>query len=198
MNARDADYCSTREASESLGISLRTVQLWVESGALQAWKTPGGHRRVSRASVRLMLQERRRVALSVSESSATVLDILIVDGGVEIVRYCHQNLPAMGIPFSIRHLGSLTDAQRYMNDADVFIVAQQGLSVDDVANLQRFCEARKDFNLALIVVVDVQMLLGKEMQEICNGVTVYAHPPPLHLIRSRIQHLANSILDASN
>lgn len=42
---------STREASEILGVSLRTVQLWVDSGILEAWKTAGGHRRISRASV---------------------------------------------------------------------------------------------------------------------------------------------------
>ena len=43
--------CTTREAAELLGVSLRTVQLWVDSGALQAWKTAGGHRRVSRQSI---------------------------------------------------------------------------------------------------------------------------------------------------
>jgi len=43
--------CTTREAAELLGVSLRTVQLWVDSGVLQAWKTAGGHRRVSRQSI---------------------------------------------------------------------------------------------------------------------------------------------------
>lgn len=47
---------STREASEILGVSLRTVQLWVDSGVLEAWKTAGGHRRVSRASVEALLR----------------------------------------------------------------------------------------------------------------------------------------------
>ena len=43
----DQPHCTTREAAERLGVSLRTVQLWVESGRLPAWKTQGGHRRVS-------------------------------------------------------------------------------------------------------------------------------------------------------
>lgn len=47
---------STREASEILGVSLRTVQLWVDGGILEAWKTAGGHRRVSRASVEALLK----------------------------------------------------------------------------------------------------------------------------------------------
>ena len=48
-------FCTTREAAEILGVSLRTAQLWVESGLLEAWKTSGGHRRISRESVERLL-----------------------------------------------------------------------------------------------------------------------------------------------
>lgn len=52
------EICSTREASEALGVSQRTVQLWVESGVLNAWKSPGGHRKITIASVNKILQGR--------------------------------------------------------------------------------------------------------------------------------------------
>ena len=42
---------TTREAATWLGVTVRTVQLMVDRGDLQAWKTPGGHRRIDRASV---------------------------------------------------------------------------------------------------------------------------------------------------
>jgi excisionase family DNA binding protein len=48
-------YCTTREAAAILGVSLRTAQLWVENGTLEAWKTDGGHRRISRTSVKRLL-----------------------------------------------------------------------------------------------------------------------------------------------
>ena len=48
-------FCTTREAAEMLGVSLRTAQLWSESGLLEAWKTSGGHRRISRQSVDRLL-----------------------------------------------------------------------------------------------------------------------------------------------
>ena len=51
---------TTRQAAQMLGVALRTVQLWVEAGALQAWKTPGGHRRIALSSVEKMLAERAR------------------------------------------------------------------------------------------------------------------------------------------
>lgn len=43
-----------------LGVSLRTAQLWVESGLLEAWKTQGGHRRISRDSVERLLMSSTR------------------------------------------------------------------------------------------------------------------------------------------
>lgn len=54
--------CSTREASRLLGISVRTTQLWVEEGHLQAWKTPGGHRRILLDSVESLMREHRCAA----------------------------------------------------------------------------------------------------------------------------------------
>ncbi|MDX9995123.1 MAG: response regulator [Rhodocyclaceae bacterium] len=48
-------FCTTREAAQILGVSLRTAQLWSESGLLEAWKTTGGHRRISRQSVERLL-----------------------------------------------------------------------------------------------------------------------------------------------
>lgn len=41
-----ARMLTTREAASRLGVSLRTVQLWVEADILPAARTPGGHRRI--------------------------------------------------------------------------------------------------------------------------------------------------------
>ncbi|MDP3540425.1 MAG: response regulator [Azonexus sp.] len=49
-------FLTTREAAKALGISLRTAQLWVENGQLEAWKTEGGHRRITRGSVQRLLR----------------------------------------------------------------------------------------------------------------------------------------------
>lgn len=50
-------FCTTREAASLLGVSVGTVQLWVESEVLDAWKTSGGHRRVMRDSVDRLLRK---------------------------------------------------------------------------------------------------------------------------------------------
>lgn len=45
------DHVSTVEAGKILGLAVRSVQLMVDRGELNAWKTPGGHRRITRQSV---------------------------------------------------------------------------------------------------------------------------------------------------
>lgn len=65
MNKDDAgkalasDDCTTIEVARHLGLAVRSVQLMVDRGELQAWKTPGGHRRISRASVDRWLAARQ-------------------------------------------------------------------------------------------------------------------------------------------
>jgi len=51
------DY-STLEVAKLFGLAVRSVQLMVDRGELDAWKTPGGHRRIARASVEAWLARR--------------------------------------------------------------------------------------------------------------------------------------------
>jgi excisionase family DNA binding protein len=54
----DDPILTTSEAAQLLGVAVSTVQLWMESGALPAWKTPGGHRRVRLSTVLALRQQR--------------------------------------------------------------------------------------------------------------------------------------------
>lgn len=57
--ANDSPDCSTMEVARMLGLAVRSVQLMVDRGDLVAWKTPGGHRRISRISVEAWTAQRR-------------------------------------------------------------------------------------------------------------------------------------------
>lgn len=79
-------FCTTREAASILGISLRTAQLWVENGLLEAWKTEGGHRRISRKSIEKLLVRPPSQEISSAPAAATAtrppgspLSILVVE-----------------------------------------------------------------------------------------------------------------------
>ena len=92
----DTEYLSTRQAALRLGVSLGTVQNMVESGALEAWKTAGGHRRIPATSVDALLARRRNLTPSALESGGQ-LDILIADlmmpgmDGFEMIRRLRAN-----------------------------------------------------------------------------------------------------------
>lgn len=58
--AADDEPLTTQEVARRLGLAVRSVQLMVDRGELQAWRTPGGHRRILRGSVEAWLRDRGR------------------------------------------------------------------------------------------------------------------------------------------
>jgi excisionase family DNA binding protein len=63
---------TTLEVAKMLGMGVRSVQLMVDRGELEAWKTPGGHRRISPASVHRWLSGRGQEAPAVAPPVRTV------------------------------------------------------------------------------------------------------------------------------
>jgi excisionase family DNA binding protein len=54
----DDPVLTTAAAARLLGVAVSTTQLWLESGALPSWKTPGGHRRVRLSAVTRLLADK--------------------------------------------------------------------------------------------------------------------------------------------
>ena len=83
----ESDLCTTREAAQRLGVSLRTVQLWVESGVLRAWKTAGGHRRILVASVDEILKQRRTALGDASApAAASPFTLVVVEDDPDLLK----------------------------------------------------------------------------------------------------------------
>lgn len=70
------EYLTSRQAATLLRVSLRTVQLWVEKGVLDAWKTPGGHRRIPLQSVEELIEQKERELSGVAEKRILVVEDL--------------------------------------------------------------------------------------------------------------------------
>ncbi|MCY0388518.1 excisionase family DNA-binding protein [Robbsia sp. Bb-Pol-6] len=77
----DDPILTTRRAAELLGVSVRTAQNWIETGALGSWKTPGGHRRIRRSAVQAMLAKERKDVLDDAFVSAEVIVLAAPAGG---------------------------------------------------------------------------------------------------------------------
>lgn len=108
-------FCTTRQAADRIGVSHRTVQMWVENGALQAWKTAGGHRRITNASVDLLL-EKRQQSLRASPAAAPsaparthrgsaepgLRSVLIVDDDAMLLRLYELEMSTWGMDLAVR------------------------------------------------------------------------------------------------
>jgi excisionase family DNA binding protein len=106
-SATNDDVLSTREAAEQLGVALRTVQLWVESGVLPAWKTAGGHRRISRVAVERLIGE-RRAALSgdpaspaPADAAGARLQVMVVEDEPELLRLFTMVIAGWDLPIDV-------------------------------------------------------------------------------------------------
>lgn len=99
-------FCSTREAAERLGVALRTIQVWVEHGVLPAWKTAGGHRRISRSSLEQLFSERAMIAGQAgqpgsAQRKAGRLCVLAVDDDADIIRLYEVQIASWGLPVDL-------------------------------------------------------------------------------------------------
>lgn len=98
---------TTREAALRLGVSLRTVQLWVEAGTLPAGRTPGGHRRIRLSAVEALAQRSglrpaTPLQLVQSTSADTGIDVLLVAATADQRQSWEAALASLGSRISVR------------------------------------------------------------------------------------------------
>jgi len=84
-------FCTTHEAAQILGVTIRTIQLWAENGMLACWKTEGGHRRIPRASIdRLLCHRPAAEAIGApplaADEAASPLRILVAEDEPTLLR----------------------------------------------------------------------------------------------------------------
>lgn len=82
-------YCGTSYAAKMLGISVGTVQGLVEKNELKAWKTHGGHRRISLQSVQDYQRRNNLIPASLIHGEERLRVLVVEDEGV--IRVMLQN-----------------------------------------------------------------------------------------------------------
>ncbi|WP_372826319.1 response regulator [Polaromonas sp.] len=73
------DYCGTTYAAKLLGLSVATVQSLVEKGEIEAWKTLGGHRRLSLRAINAYLQKNSPQLAQADPDPRSRLSVLVVE-----------------------------------------------------------------------------------------------------------------------
>jgi excisionase family DNA binding protein len=197
-------FCTTREAADMLSISVRTAQLWVESGLLEAWKTEGGHRRIKRESVARLLSSPPKqdsgAAGSLSEPSNTPsrsevpLKILVVEDEPNIRRLYELNLRKWSLPHQLRTADDGYEALVRIgsDNPDLLITDLKMPGMDGFRMLNAICSMPE---LAAMKVVIVSGLSASEIHGedgIPDGVDILPKPIPFDRLLQIAEELAHS------
>jgi excisionase family DNA binding protein len=147
--------CSTIEAAKLLGLAVRSVQLMVDRGDLKAWKTPGGHRRISGESVQAWLKSRQihpanRFLTQTNdgqETSKSPPKLLIIDSNLEsrnkLDAFFKENFPTSQIHFSSDPVLGLTMVDAVKPSAIIFSLPLHDVNL---ANLIKILKSKPDFS----------------------------------------------------
>ena len=104
------EYCGTTYAARVLRLSVATIQSMVESGELQAWKTKGGHRRISLASVRRYMQQQGAASRTLENHAARRLRVLVVEDDEALREVYRGNLQGWDLPLDFTLMASAIEA----------------------------------------------------------------------------------------
>ena len=186
MPTRD-DTLTTRQAAELLGVSVRTVQLWVESGVLVAWKTPGGHRRVARDSVmQLMRVPQDPSPEPESLDPADTFTVLIVEDDANLRRLYELTIAGWNLPIQLRicenGFEGLVEVGRLL--PKVIITDLNMPNMDGFAMLRSLAEGATSELLVVSGLTDAEI---SSRGGLPDGVTRFKKPVPFADLRSRIE-----------
>lgn len=187
MSKHDPELCSTREAAALLGVSLRTAQLWVESGVLRAWKTAGGHRRILKSSVNALLQDRKHALEGTVRAGQ--FKLLIVEDDADLMKLYRLHVEAWGLPIDLIGASNGFEGLIRIGEAKPnLVIADLSMPGMDGFRMIRSLYANPDFKNMDIVVVTA---LGKD--EIADrgglpeGIQVFTKPAPFSTLEQLVR-----------
>ena len=176
---------TTRQAGVLLGVSLRTVQLWVEAGVLDAWKTAGGHRRVSTESVNKIIEERgtsfKRQSNIGNRSNGRSLNVLIAEDDQvykELLEYFFKNLNTKNSHVNLTLVSNgfecLISLGKFQPDLVISDLNMPNLSGFDVINYLSSTEEYK--NIKIIALTDLTKEAVKAKGALPKSIEVFTKP----------------------
>ncbi len=177
-------YCGTSYAAKVLGISVGTVQGLVEKNDLKAWKTQGGHRRISLQSIQ-DYQRRHNLAPASLMLSEDHLRVLVVEDDDETRIMLQANFDKWGLPLDAVMYSSAMEALLDMPSLQpqVLLTDLRMPNVDGFQFLKTLSEHALFSNLAVVVITGMSADEVKAKGGLPDGVQMLQKPVDMDWLR---------------
>lgn len=107
MESVQDDFCGTFYAAKLLGLSVGTVQSLVEKNELRAWKTQGGHRRISMQSIH---EYQRQHGMEETSQPSSQLKVLVVEDDKATLELFRDTFARWNLPVDCTMMSSALEA----------------------------------------------------------------------------------------
>lgn len=148
------EFCGTTYAGRLLGLSVASVQSLVESGQLQAWKTTGGHRRISLRSLQHYMREHGMTAAQPASPDERRLRVLAVDDDEAMREVYRGHFASWELPLDFTIMGSAMEALIDISsiNPDVLIADLKMPTVDGFEMIRKLSASANRAGMAIIAV----------------------------------------------
>lgn len=147
------EYCGTTYAAKLLQLSVASVQGLVEAGQLEAWKTRGGHRRIS---VRSLAEYMKRHGLEPTGQAEGEyrLRVLVVDDDKTMRELYRTRLQRAELPLDFSVMGSAMEALMDIGSIgpDVLVADLNMPGIDGFDMVRMLRAAPKHADMSIVVV----------------------------------------------
>jgi excisionase family DNA binding protein len=186
-------FLTTREAAQMLGVSLRTTQLWVENGQLDAWKTEGGHRRISPVSVQRLLNGNIPIgsASSFKLPPPERIRVLIIEDDSILLKLYRTVFDSWKMPLEIITAGNGVDALiRIGKDApDLMITDLSMPGMDGFRLLHSLATSSFREGLEIVVVSGLGAAEIEDRGGLPVGVPIFPKPVPFVQLKAIVSSI---------
>jgi len=188
-------FCSTRDAAELLGVSVKTAQAWAEAGVLRAWKTPGGHRRITRESVDALLAKRPPPAATPTPSAAVGCLVVAVDDDPGMRHLYELNIGFWQLPLRLITASNGTEGLLRIGEFSPQILITD-LKMPDMDGFQILRILRATAHYKALQIFVVSALSAAEIKDrggLPDGVEFFPKPLVFERLRRRVESVVHTV-----
>lgn len=199
MNAKlkNAEFVSTQTAANLLGVSIRTVQVWLSKGVLSSCKTPGGHYRILGSEIdRLLFNQQNQL----DESGETACITILVIEDEPVIRELYQyQIGQWDLPLNLKLAANGFSGLILAGECKPDIIFSD-LIMPGMDGFQMLAALEKDKMLLHTDVVVVTAMSEAEIQargSLPDYIDIVHKPIPFDVLEKKVQEKVKAIVGAT-